>query len=86
MELFFIRDRSLSLPEQRLRFAGHFIPRHVNVLEYAMEATEALLIDADDIEQGCHDDQDIGNPDDDDQLSYVKELSNLSYAIRDFYQ
>ncbi|OMP03185.1 ABC transporter-like protein [Corchorus capsularis] len=75
-----LHQGSLSLLEQRLRFAGHLIPRHVNVLEYAMEATEALLIDADDIEQGCHDDQDIGNPDDDDQLiSYVKE-SNLSYA------
>ncbi|CAK7323651.1 unnamed protein product [Dovyalis caffra] len=33
---------SLHLLEQRLTFAGHSIPRHVNVLEFAMEMTEAL--------------------------------------------
>ncbi|KAH7577034.1 hypothetical protein JRO89_XS01G0195900 [Xanthoceras sorbifolium] len=36
---------SLHLLEHRLRFAGHSIPRHVNVLEFAIEVTQALVID-----------------------------------------
>jgi ABC-type multidrug transport system ATPase subunit len=36
---------SLLLLEQRLRFAGHFIPRHVNVLEFAIEMTESLAME-----------------------------------------
>ncbi|KAG6751153.1 hypothetical protein POTOM_045672 [Populus tomentosa] len=36
---------SLHLLEQRLRFAGHFIPRHVNVLEFAIEMTESLAME-----------------------------------------
>ncbi|GAV60150.1 ABC_tran domain-containing protein/ABC2_membrane domain-containing protein [Cephalotus follicularis] len=36
---------SLNLLEQKLRFAGHLIPQHVNVLEFAIELTEALIID-----------------------------------------
>ncbi|OMO98863.1 ABC transporter-like protein [Corchorus capsularis] len=74
-----LHQGSLSLLEQRLRFAGHFIPQHVNILEFAMEVTEALLIDAEEGNIADVEQQDIGNPDDDDQLSYVKE-SNLSYA------
>jgi hypothetical protein len=35
----------LLLLEQRLRFAGHFIPRHVNVLEFAIEMTESLAME-----------------------------------------
>ncbi|TXG55053.1 hypothetical protein EZV62_020309 [Acer yangbiense] len=35
---------SLHFLEHRLRFAGHSIPRHVNVLEFAIEATQALVI------------------------------------------
>ncbi|KAK3184004.1 hypothetical protein Dsin_031290 [Dipteronia sinensis] len=35
---------SLHLLEHRLRFAGHSIPRHVNVLEFAIEVTQALVI------------------------------------------
>ncbi|KAL9379865.1 hypothetical protein Peur_028347 [Populus x canadensis] len=36
---------SLLLLEQRLIFAGHFIPRHVNVLEFAIEMTESLAME-----------------------------------------
>ncbi|XP_011038229.1 PREDICTED: ABC transporter G family member 10-like [Populus euphratica] len=36
---------SLHLLKQRLRFAGHFIPRHVNVLEFAIEMTESLAME-----------------------------------------
>ncbi|KAJ6433552.1 hypothetical protein OIU84_017278 [Salix udensis] len=36
---------SLHLLEQRLRFAGHFIPRQVNVLEFAIEMTESLAME-----------------------------------------
>ncbi|KAK0590612.1 hypothetical protein LWI29_029416 [Acer saccharum] len=35
---------SLHFLEHQLRFAGHSIPRHVNVLEFAIEATQALVI------------------------------------------
>ncbi|KAK2665868.1 hypothetical protein Ddye_004442 [Dipteronia dyeriana] len=35
---------SLHLLEHRLRFAGHSIPHHVNVLEFAIEVTQALVI------------------------------------------
>ncbi|KAF2295077.1 hypothetical protein GH714_031395 [Hevea brasiliensis] len=40
-----LHQGSLHLLEQQLRFAGHSIPRHVNVLEFAFEVTEALVID-----------------------------------------
>ncbi|KAJ4981849.1 hypothetical protein NE237_032686 [Protea cynaroides] len=33
---------SLDLLEERLIIAGHFIPRHVNVLEFAIDVTESL--------------------------------------------
>ncbi|KAK3033413.1 hypothetical protein RJ639_032386 [Escallonia herrerae] len=36
---------SLCLLEERLKFAGHCIPRQVNVLEFAIDVTETLLID-----------------------------------------
>ncbi|XP_034907602.1 ABC transporter G family member 10 [Populus alba] len=36
---------SLDLLEQRLTFAGKFIPRHVNVLEFAIEMTESLAME-----------------------------------------
>ncbi|GMI99318.1 ATP-binding cassette G10 [Hibiscus trionum] len=50
----------LHLLEQRLRFKGHSIPRHVNVLEFAIDVTEALVMDTEesedeDIEQVCDD-------------------------------
>ncbi|KAK4845181.1 hypothetical protein QYF36_001987 [Acer negundo] len=35
---------SLHLLEHRLRFAGHSIPRHVNVLEFAIEVTQTLFL------------------------------------------
>ncbi|KAE8718108.1 ABC transporter G family member 10 [Hibiscus syriacus] len=34
----------LNLLEQRLRFTGHSIPRHVNVLEFAIDVTQDLLV------------------------------------------
>lgn len=34
----------LSLLEQRLTFAGHSIPRHVNVLEFAIEVAESSAV------------------------------------------
>lgn len=41
---------SLSQLEQRLSFAGYTIPRHVNVLEFAIEVTEALVINVEESE------------------------------------
>ncbi|KAH7533178.1 hypothetical protein FEM48_Zijuj04G0102700 [Ziziphus jujuba var. spinosa] len=38
---------SLQLLEQRLGFLGYTIPRHVNVMEFAMEVTEALVMNID---------------------------------------
>ncbi|KAI9177494.1 hypothetical protein LWI28_015933 [Acer negundo] len=35
---------TLHLLEHRLRFAGHSIPRHVNVLEFAIEVTQTLFL------------------------------------------
>ncbi|OMO90403.1 ABC transporter-like protein [Corchorus capsularis] len=69
---------SLNLLEERLRIAGHSIPRHVNILEFSIEVAEALGIDAEeeinpDIEQGFHEDS----------TNYVKE-SNISYANTQF--
>ncbi|KAK8586766.1 hypothetical protein V6N13_085790 [Hibiscus sabdariffa] len=59
----------LHLLEQCLRFAGHSIPCHVNVLEFAIDVTEALVIDTeeseeDDVEQVCEEirrDLQLGN-------------------------
>lgn len=36
---------SLQLLEERLKFSGHCIPRHVNVLEFAIDVVESLKID-----------------------------------------
>ncbi|KAL9345229.1 hypothetical protein Peur_062904 [Populus x canadensis] len=47
---------SLHLLAQRIRFAGHSIPRHVNVLEFAIEMTEALAME--DTEEGEIEDSD----------------------------
>ena len=51
---------SLHSLEQRLGYAGHTIPRHVNVLEFAIEVTEALFpsleeseIDDSELEEPC---------------------------------
>ncbi|KAJ4729674.1 ABC transporter-like [Melia azedarach] len=41
---------SVHLLEHRLRFAGHSIPRNVNVLEFAIEMTEAMVIDTEESE------------------------------------
>ncbi|XP_022969034.1 ABC transporter G family member 10-like [Cucurbita maxima] len=40
-----IHQGSLERLERRLRQSGHSIPRHVNVVEFAMEITEALEVD-----------------------------------------
>ncbi|XP_022147892.1 ABC transporter G family member 10-like [Momordica charantia] len=40
-----LHQGSLDLLEQRLRQSGHSIPRHVNVVEFAIEITEALKVD-----------------------------------------
>ncbi|KAJ0054499.1 hypothetical protein Pint_02402 [Pistacia integerrima] len=42
---------SLHLLEHRLRFAGHSIPRHVNVLEFAIEVTEVVVINTEEKEE-----------------------------------
>ncbi|XP_050207319.1 ABC transporter G family member 10-like [Mercurialis annua] len=47
-----LHQGSLHLLEQQLRFYGHSIPRHVNVLEYAIEVTESLVMDTEESEQG----------------------------------
>ncbi|PSS16458.1 ABC transporter G family member 10 like [Actinidia chinensis var. chinensis] len=36
---------SLHLLEERLKFAGHCIPRHVNVLEFSIDVIQSLQID-----------------------------------------
>lgn len=45
-----LHQGSLDLLEQHLRFAGHSVPRHVNVLEFAVEVTETLVIDTEESE------------------------------------
>ncbi|XWS41174.1 hypothetical protein CRYUN_Cryun17cG0057600 [Craigia yunnanensis] len=58
-----LHQGSLHLLEQCLQFAGHSIPRHVNVLEFSIEVTEAMIIDTEeseeeenaDVEQDCED-------------------------------
>ncbi|XWS30011.1 hypothetical protein CRYUN_Cryun24cG0081500 [Craigia yunnanensis] len=72
---------SLHLLEQHLQLAGHSIPRHVNVLEFAIEVTEALVINTEeseeeenaDVEQDCEDIRRNLQP------SNVKE-NNICYA------
>ncbi|KAL1350054.1 hypothetical protein HN51_026509 [Arachis hypogaea] len=41
---FVVHNGSLSLLEARLRLSGHQIPRRVNVLEYALDVMESLVI------------------------------------------
>ncbi|XVE86362.1 hypothetical protein DITRI_Ditri18aG0029100 [Diplodiscus trichospermus] len=75
-----LHQGSLHLLEQRLQFSGHSIPRHVNILEFAIEVTEALVIDTEaseaenaDVEQDCEDTRRNF------QLSNVNE-NNICYA------
>ncbi|XP_021274218.1 ABC transporter G family member 10-like [Herrania umbratica] len=76
---------SLHLLEQRLELSGHSIPRHINILEFAIEVKEALVLDAEesqeeenaDLEQGCEDIR--RNP----QLSNIGE-TNICYANPQF--
>ena len=39
-----LHNGSLNLLEERLKFAGHCIPRHVNVLEFAIDIAENLAV------------------------------------------
>ncbi|KAI3457385.1 hypothetical protein Pfo_014048 [Paulownia fortunei] len=39
-----LHDGSLQLLEERLKYAGHHIPSHVNVLEFAIEITNSMDI------------------------------------------
>lgn len=41
---FVLHNGSLKLLEDRLKFAGHFIPPHINVLEFAIDVTSSLVI------------------------------------------
>ncbi|WCJ30942.1 ABC-2 type transporter family protein [Euphorbia peplus] len=40
-----LHQGTLHLLEQQLRLVGHSIPRHVNVLEFAIEVMEAMIMD-----------------------------------------
>lgn len=41
---FVLHNGSLKLLEDRLKFAGHFIPPHINVVEFAIDVTSSLVI------------------------------------------
>ncbi|KAF1880940.1 hypothetical protein Lal_00022970 [Lupinus albus] len=45
---FVMHNGSLNLLEARLKLAGHQIPHHVNVLEFALDAMESLVIQTSD--------------------------------------
>ncbi|KAJ7948424.1 ABC transporter-like protein [Quillaja saponaria] len=45
-----LRHGSLPLLHQLLTFAGHRVPKHVNMLEFAIEAAETLAMDSDESE------------------------------------
>ncbi|XP_075489079.1 ABC transporter G family member 10-like [Primulina tabacum] len=44
-----LHDGSLHLLEERFKSAGHFIPRHVNVLEFAVDIIESLHKEENDV-------------------------------------
>ncbi|KAK8334676.1 hypothetical protein V6Z11_A09G002800 [Gossypium hirsutum] len=67
-----IHHGTLRLLEQRLQFAGHSIPCHVNVLEFAIEVTQDLVVSTEESED-C---EDIRR---NLQFSNVKE-NNICYA------
>lgn len=70
---------SLRLLEQRLIFAGYTIPRYVNVLEFAIEVTQALIEESEssEVEDEQHEVVDGTNPildnlnDEDNKLFYA---------------
>ncbi|XVF58597.1 hypothetical protein PTKIN_Ptkin07bG0079200 [Pterospermum kingtungense] len=53
-----VHHGSLHLLEKRLQFAGHSIRRRVNVLEFAIELTEALVIHTEESREEEHADAD----------------------------
>ncbi|KAL3848777.1 hypothetical protein ACJIZ3_010659 [Penstemon smallii] len=46
-----LHNGSLNLLEERLKSGGHCLPRHVNVLEFAIDLTESLHEEENDIEK-----------------------------------
>ncbi|KAK4487002.1 hypothetical protein RD792_006317 [Penstemon davidsonii] len=46
-----LHNGSLNLLEERLKSGGHCLPRHVNVLEFAIDVTESLHEEENDIER-----------------------------------
>ncbi|XP_052177562.1 ABC transporter G family member 10-like [Diospyros lotus] len=48
---------SLNLLEERLKLAGHSIPFHVNVLEFAIDTVESLLIDLEENPAGIEEEE-----------------------------
>lgn len=61
----------LHLLEERLIFAGHCIPRHVNVLEFAIDVTESLLTDTEE-----NDSEEIEDKQEN-EYDHARKLSNL---------
>ncbi|KAJ0103017.1 hypothetical protein Patl1_04814 [Pistacia atlantica] len=53
---FAVHNGTLNLLEERLKIAGHYIPRHVNVLEFAIDVIESLVprIPATQTNHQCH--------------------------------
>ncbi|CDP15920.1 unnamed protein product [Coffea canephora] len=47
-----LHDGTLHCLEERLISTGHFIPHHVNVLEFAIEVSDSLHVEETDIETG----------------------------------
>ncbi|XP_027170114.1 ABC transporter G family member 10-like [Coffea eugenioides] len=47
-----LHDGTLHCLEERLVSTGHFIPHHVNVLEFAIEVSDSLHVEETDIETG----------------------------------
>lgn len=62
----------LHLLEQRLQLIGHCIPQNVNVLEFAIDATESLMTDLEENKQ-VNGEMEHG-------FEHIKELSNLSHV------
>ena len=68
-----IHHGSLNLLEQRLQLAGHCIPQHVNVLEFAIDVTQSLVTDKEENKQE--------NGDLEQGFRHIKELPNMSNVV-----
>ncbi|KAL3821242.1 hypothetical protein ACJIZ3_007147 [Penstemon smallii] len=49
-----LHNGSLHLLEERLKYAGHSIPSHINVLEFAIEITNSLHVQTSETFNGSH--------------------------------